>query len=124
MGKRKNEGDNTELPHIAYSVAEKWTGLVRNDLLLDTSDKNYFLPPGPAANAAVAGCHRNGCTAKIVKHEKDLGVDTVAAGTRDDTVLAGRTDDAIHRASRNTYVVSIQGRWSALAWLRKVVHHV
>ena len=85
-------------------MAEKWTGLVRNDLRLDTSDKNSFLPPGPAANAAVAGCRINGRTAKIVRREKDLGVDTVATGTRVDTVLTERTANATHRASKNAFV--------------------
>ena len=51
--KEKIEGDTSDLPHIAYEVSKKWTDLVTNDLLLDTSDKNHFLPPGPAANAAI-----------------------------------------------------------------------
>ena len=104
--KTKIEGDNTDLPHIAYTVAEKWTGLVTKDLKLQTSDKNRFLPPGPAANAAIAGCQVNRCTAKIVKHERDLGVDTAATGKRDDTILRQRPANSTERAGANVSVVN------------------
>ena len=104
--KTKIEGDNTDLPHIAYTVAEKWIGIVAKDLKLQTSDKNRCLSPGPAANAAIAGCQVNHCTAKIVKHERDLGVDTVATGKRDDTILRQRVANATERADTNVFVVN------------------
>ena len=100
--KEKIEGDNTDLPHIAYSVAEQWTALVTNDLKLETSDKNRFLPPGPVANDAIAGCQVNQCTAKIVSHERDLGIDTVATGKRNDTILKERTVNATERAGETS----------------------
>ena len=85
--KNKIEGDNTELPYIAYEVSKMWTGIVRKDLLLSTSIKNSFLPPGTAANAAVHGCNFNDCTTSVDTHGKDLGIDAVAAGERDAAVL-------------------------------------
>ena len=103
--KENIEGDNSDLPHIAYEVSSKWTDLVTNDLLLDTSDKNRFLPPGPAANAALAGCQANNCTAAVGTHGKDLGVDTVADGKRDDRVLKGRAVAAAERTERHAFLV-------------------
>ena len=85
-------------------MAKKWTDLVINTLKLDTSDKKYFLPPGPAANAAIAGCQYNGCTASVGTHGKDLGIDTVAAGKRDDTVLKGRAVAAGERADKHFFL--------------------
>ena len=68
--KEKIEGNNSDLPHISYEVAKKWTDLVTNELLWDTSDKHHFLPPGPAANVAISGCRANNCTAAVGTHGK------------------------------------------------------
>ena len=81
-------------------------GLVVGRLKLKTSDKNRFLPPGPAAQAAIWACRVHNCTAKVVDHERDLGIDTVATGIRDDSLLRNRAEDLTGRAERNTFVVN------------------
>ena len=48
----------------------------------------------------------NQCTAKIVLHERDLGIDTVATGKRNDTILKERTVNATGRAGENLFVVN------------------
>ena len=104
--KEKIEGDNTELPHIAYEVSKMWTGIVKEDLLLETSVKNSFLPPGAAAKAAVDWCKFNNCTASIDTHGKDLGIDTVAAGERDDAVLKLRSEANREKSDRRKLLVN------------------
>ena len=94
------------IAHISYEVSKKWTDLVANDLRLDTSDKNRFLPPGPAANAAIAGCQTNSCTVAVGTHGKDLGVDAVVDGKRNDSVLKHRTVNAAERAEKHLFVVN------------------
>ena len=104
--KNKIEGNNSDLPHIAYTVAEKWTGFVTKSLKLQTSDNHRFLPPWPAASAALADCQVDHCTAITVKRERDLGVDTVATGKMDDTILRQRAANATERAEKNVFVVN------------------
>ena len=48
-----------DLDHMAYGVSREWTDMVVNILRLQTSDKNCFVPPGPAADAALHGCQVN-----------------------------------------------------------------
>ena len=103
----KIERDNTELPHIAYEVSKKWTGIVRHDLRLSTSIKNSFIPPGIATEAAVAGCKFNDCTASVDAHGKDLGIDIVAAGKRNDSVLQLRAAASIEKRERHKFLVNI-----------------
>ena len=94
------------MPHIAYEVSKMWTGIVRKDFLLSTSIKHGFLPPGLAANAAVHGCNFNDCTASVDTHGKDLGIDTVAAGERDASVLKLRAEANIGKSSRHKLVMN------------------
>ena len=103
--KSKIEGDNTELPHIAYEVSKRWTGIVRHDLRLSTSIKNSFIPLGPVAEAAVAGCKFNDCTASVDAHGKGLGIDTVAAGKRNHSVLQLRAAASIEKCERHNFLV-------------------
>ena len=56
MWAKKPLRDHAELAHIAYEVAKEWTDSVVNVLHLQTSDKKRFIPPGPAADAALHGC--------------------------------------------------------------------
>ena len=64
MGEAKLNGPS-DLSHLSYEIFKTWTGLVVGSLKLQTSDTNRFLPPGPAAEAAVAGCRIHHCTADI-----------------------------------------------------------
>ena len=100
------EGNRSDLPKISYEVAKHWTDLVTNVLLLDTSEKNQFIPEGPAAAAALAGCQFNACTASVGPHGKDLGIDTVATGQRNDSVLHERAVAAGERADRHIFVIN------------------
>ena len=93
------------LTEMAYEVAREWTDVVVNLLRLQTSDKNVFTPPGPAADAALRGCQRHYCTASIDAHGIDLGVDTVAGGDRDNPKLKARAEDNKGRAERGNVVV-------------------
>ena len=66
-----------ELANIAYETAREWADMVVDILRFQTSTKNRFLPPGPAADVAPHGCQVQDCTAKIATHGVGLGVDTV-----------------------------------------------
>ena len=94
-----------ELNHMAYEVSRAWTDMVVNILRLQTSDKTCFVPPGPAAEAALQGGRVHDCTAKIEFHGFDLGVDTVAGPKRVDAKLKARAVDSRPRAERNNIIV-------------------
>ena len=59
------------LNKMAYEVAREWTDMVVNLVRLQTSDKNVFVPPGPAADAALRECQRHYCIASIDTHGID-----------------------------------------------------
>lgn len=86
----------------------KWRAnglMVVNLLMLQTSDKNGFAPPGPAADAALRGCQKHYYTASIDNHGIDLGADTVAGGDCDNAKLKARVEDNEARAARGNVVV-------------------
>lgn len=96
----------SDLAHLSYEVSNKWTGLVVGCLKLQTSDNKGFLPPGLAVEAALAGCCVHHCAAEIVDQERGLGIDTVATGKRNQSILRNRADDAVGRAERNVFVIN------------------
>ena len=109
-----------DLSHLSYEVAKEWTGLVTGSLKLQTSDKNRFLPPGQAAEAAIAGCRIHHCTAKIVDHERDLGIDAVGTCKRNGEILHKRADDAKGRAGRNVFVINtVAATGAGIKYVRK-----
>lgn len=98
-------GESPALNRMAYEVVAEWTNMVANLLRLQTSDKNVFIPEGPAAGAALRGCQKHYCTASIDPHAVDLGVDTVAGGKRDASKFRGRATSNSARAGRGNVVL-------------------
>ena len=112
------------LNHMAYEAAHAWTDMVVNLLRLQTSDDKVFVPPGPAATAALHGCQRNDCTASIDTHGVDLGVDTVAGGNRDDAKLKARAVDNKPRIARGNIVVkTLRGIGAAFSHINKAQNY-
>ena len=62
--------------------------------------------PGTAASAAVDGCKFNNCTASIDAHGKDLGIDSVATGKRNDAVLKLRSEANREKSDRHKFLVN------------------
>lgn len=93
------------LSHIAYETSKLWTGMVVQDLKLETSSKNSFLPFAPPVSAAYRGCFENGCAATIARHVVDLGCDTTAAAELIDSQLIDRVQNATPRAGRTDVIV-------------------
>lgn len=83
----------------------KGVSTVVNVVRLQTSDKTVFIPPGPAADAALRGCQQHYCTAGIDTDGIDLGMDTSAGGGRDSTKLKARAADNKAREGRGNVVI-------------------
>ena len=62
--------------------------------------------PGTAASAAGDGCKFDNYTASIDAHGKDLGIDSVATGKRNDAVLKLRSEANREKSDRHKLLVN------------------